>query len=408
MGRRRAGLAAGVALLVGLALAVAASWHYSSVVLVPDRSPWSEGVEIEEVGGGRIVLERSEAAARPGRYGLVWHAGHAIVGPIVDADEDRVTRRLSDVRGYLAPGTEAGLDSDVYSGDPRETLGLPYREVTVRGELGPMPAWLVPARTDGSLQSGRQRGGRGEGTEAARDWAILVHGINSDPQVGLRMVPALHRAGLTSLLITYRDDLGAPSSPDGLHHLGLTEWRDLEASVRYARRHGARRIVLVGYSMGGALVAQLIRHSPLADRIEGLVLDAPALDWRQILEFNSTEMGLPPFAALPVQWAIDARIDVDWDDLDAVEHAEDFDLPVLLFHGTEDPVVPIDTSEDFAEELPARVTYFAVPEAGHVQSWNVSPALYERRLLRFLDQVLEAAPTGSSADTKKGRPDGRP
>ena len=194
---------------------------------------------------------------------------------------------------------KVALDTDVYAGNPRQTLGLPFTNVRVPDELGPMPAWLIPGRT--------------------HTWAIVVHGINGDQQAGLRIAPTLHRDGLPSLLITYREDLGAPPSPDGLHHMGLTEWRDLQAAARYALSHGARRLVLIGYSMGGAIVAQFMERSPLAHRVAGLVLDAPALDWKSILAFNAEQMGLPSFAATPVEWAIDARIDPDWGSLDALQ-----------------------------------------------------------------------------------------
>jgi uncharacterized protein len=161
----------------------------------------------------------------------------------------------------------------------------------------------------------------------------------------------------------------------------------LEAAVRYALHHGAKETVLDGYSMGGALIAQFMERSPLADRIDGLVLDAPALNWKAILEFNAEEMGLPGFAALPVEWAIQARIDVDWNSLDALHHPNDFHLPILLFHGDDDEVVPISTSKEFAEELPHWVTYYVAPKAGHTQSWNVAPLLYDHRLERFLKQI---------------------
>jgi len=170
--------------------------------------------------------------------------------------------------------------------------------------------------------------------------------------------------------------------------MGETEWRDLAAATRYALGHGARRVVLVGYSMGGALVAQLMERSPLARRVAALVLDAPALDWRAILEFNAERMGLPGFLALPVEWAIDTRIDPDWNSLDAVSHPEAFHLPILLFHGTEDKVVPLATSEAFAAEFPRWVTFYPVPKAGHVQSWNVNPRLYKKRLIGFLEREV--------------------
>jgi pimeloyl-ACP methyl ester carboxylesterase len=215
-----------------------------------------------------------------------------------------------------------------------------------------------------------------------------VHGINGDREVGLRITPTLHRAGLPQLLISYRDDLGAPSSPDDMHHMGETEWRDLAAAMRYALDHGAKRVVLVGYSMGGALVTQLMERSALAGRVAALVLDAPALNWKAILEFNAERMGLPGFFALPVEWAIDARIDPDWNNLDALAQPEAFHLPILLFHGAEDKVVPLATSEAFAAELPEWVTFYALPKAGHTQSWNVDPSRYEERLERFLEEEV--------------------
>ncbi len=110
-------------------------------------------------------------------------------------------------------------------------------------------------------------------------------------------------------------------------------------------------------------------------------------DWRETLEFNTTEMGFPAIATLPLEWAIGARIDADWDSLDALQHGEDFQLPILLFHGDDDKVVPLSTSEDFAAELPRWVSYHRAPEAGHCEGWNVGPGLYERRLNRFLARV---------------------
>jgi uncharacterized protein len=367
--RRRWLVGGGIVLVVAIAIGAAVSWHFSSAVLVPDRSNWDLQAKVEGMPPGRIVLTRNEDSERPGVYGLEWTGGHAVVGAIAGEDTGTVTRRLRDVRGYLVPGMDVGVEADVYSGDPKQALGVPFADVAVPDELGPMPAWFIPGHRD--------------------TWAIVVHGINGTPQVGLRLVPALHRAHLPTLLIAYREDLGAPDSPDGFHHMGLTEWLDLQAAARYALAHGARRLILAGYSMGGAIVAQFMERSRLADRVAGLVLDAPALNWKRILEFNATQMGFPGFAAVPVEWAIGARIDADWDSLDALQHPEDFHLPILLFHGEDDKVVPISISDDFAADLPRWVTYYRAPEAGHTESWNVDPGLYERRLSAFLSGRLD-------------------
>jgi pimeloyl-ACP methyl ester carboxylesterase len=118
-----------------------------------------------------------------------------------------------------------------------------------------------------------------------------------------------------------------------------------------------------------------------------MVLDAPALSWKPILSFNAKEEGFPSFGATPVEWAIGMRIDANWGQLDALEHTASFQLPTLLFHGAEDKTVPISLSDAFAKKLPRWVTYYRVPRAGHVESWNVDSALYDQRLAAFLARL---------------------
>jgi uncharacterized protein len=377
--RHRRALRLGGALLIVclLAAGAAASWHFSSSVVVPDHSPRPRDTTVEALSSSTVALTRSAETERPGVYGLQWPGGHAIVGGVLDRNAETVTRRLRAVRGQLTLGTRVAVDSVTFAGNPRQALGLPFANVAVPDELGSMPAWLVPGRS--------------------ATWAIVVHGINADRDDGLRIVPPLHANGLPTLLITYRDDVGAPASPDGKHHMGLTEWRDLQAAARYALSHGARRLVLVGYSMGGAIVAQFMERSPLARHVAALILDAPALNWKAILSFNASEMDLTSFAADPVEWLIGLRIGADWDSLDALRHTADFHLPILLFHGTDDTLVPISTSDAFARALRGWVTYYRVPGAEHVESWNADPQLYDRRVTAFLGKLAAAI---QSADAR--------
>jgi pimeloyl-ACP methyl ester carboxylesterase len=365
--RRRTILAGAAVPVFLIAVLAAVSWHFSSAVVVPDHSARPADATVDALRPDQVVLSRSADSLRPGMYGLDWRAGHAIVEGVASSGVHTVTRRLRAVSGRLTPGTRVALDSSVYEGDPERTLGMRFSSVPVPDELGPMPAWLIPGRT--------------------HTWAIVVHGINGNRENNLRIAPALHRAGLPVLLITYRGDVGAPGGPDGLHHMGLTEWRDLEAAARYSFARGARRLVLIGYSMGGAIVTQFMERSPLASRVVGLVLDAPALSWKPILSFNAKEEGFPSFAAVPLEWMIGLRIDANWESLDALKHTASFHLPILLFHGTEDKTVPISLSDGFARELSRWVTYYRVPSAGHVESWNVDSTLYDQRLIAFLARI---------------------
>ena len=132
--------------------------------------------------------------------------------------------------------------------------------------------------------------------------------------------------------------------------MGLTEWHDLRRRLA-TRCPRSAALVLVGYSMGGAIVAQFMERSPLAPRVAGLVLDAPALDWRRILEFNATEMGLPGFAALRSSGR-SAPASTPTGAASTRSAPGDFHLPILLFHGTEDKIVPIATSDDSPPSSP--------------------------------------------------------
>ena len=82
--------------------------------------------------------------------------------------------------------------------------------------------------------------------------------------------------------------------------------------------------------------------------------------------------------------AIQLRIGIDWASMNEIAHARDFRLPILLFQGLDDPLVPPADSAAFARASPGLVTYVTVRGAGHVQSWNVDPAGYDARVRAFL------------------------
>lgn len=78
--RRRLALGLlGLICLLALAV-VAASWKLSSALLVPAQGPGQLSERVVAVDEETITLERSDAAARPGIYGMSWEGGHAIVG----------------------------------------------------------------------------------------------------------------------------------------------------------------------------------------------------------------------------------------------------------------------------------------------------------------------------------------
>jgi fermentation-respiration switch protein FrsA (DUF1100 family) len=369
--RRRRLLIAGACVVALAALAIVlGSWFGSSVLINPHHDLVHDNVTTLGTGRGTVVLERTSATARTGVYGLDWRGGQSIVGDVVGTTGSSVTRRLIS-GGGLSAHTKVGVDADVWSGDPQSAVGLSFHALAFPDPLGPMPAWLVP----------------GHGSS----WVIFVHGIDGTREGGLRPLATLHGLGLPTLLIDYRNDAGAPASPDGHIHLGMTEWQDLDAAARWAVAHGAHRLILYGDSMGGAIVTRFMRVSGLANRVLALVLDAPVLDWASVIGHVASNLDLG-FMGAPVRWMVGLRIDVDWSALDEIAHAGSFRLPILLFQGESDKLVPPADSQAFARAAPGPVTYVAVPGAGHIESWNRDPTAYDAHLRAFLRPF---APHGS-------------
>ncbi|POX46052.1 hypothetical protein C3489_32855, partial [Streptomyces sp. Ru71] len=229
--------------------------------------PTEPRLTVHATAAGQIALTRDLAALRPGTYGLAGDGSHAVVGPVLGSAEhsaDTVVRRLERVtHGTLEPGDKVWLTPNVYVGDPGAALGLDHADIDVPGELGTLPAWFVPGARD--------------------TWVIAVHGLGTTREQAMNIMGVLHRLRFPVLALAYRGDLGAPRRPDGLNHFGETEWRDLDAAIRYAVSHGARRVVLHGWSTGATMALRAAERSGMREHVSGLVLDSPVLSWQTTL-----------------------------------------------------------------------------------------------------------------------------
>lgn len=85
-------------------------------------------------------------------------------------------------------------------------------------------------------------------------------------------------------------------------------------------------------------------------------------------------------------------------DFDAIDHhsvMDQFQTPMLLFHGSADRTVPVAHVERFAHARPDIVEYHRVEGAEHIRIWNMNPEWYEATLARFLRRVLAGETSGT-------------
>lgn len=360
----------GVAVLaaLGASLAILAI----SKRVIETGAPRRESLRILSVGtsGTRTLvgLPLNDATRAPGEYSIWFDdgRGYARLGAVTSTGGSTVVR---EVNGSTGTPLRAGLSAR-WSGvtpDCPADLGLAFSTVEVPTDLGAAPAYLFPAR---------------DGRPSAAVWAIHVHGQGATRSGPLRGVTVMHGAGLTSLVVSYRNDEEAPASPGRKSMLGQAEWRDVESALDYAAEHGAREFVLVGWSMGAAIALQLARNS--RHHISGLCLIAPVTDWRATILASGKRSRIPAvllrqairvLGSQHLRWVTGLGDSIDFDSLDWTRNAGELRVPTILLHSPQDRSVPIAISRAFAAAHWAWVDLVELPSAPHTLEWNRSPGL---------------------------------
>lgn len=334
-------------------------------------------VEATRTGGaqGRVAIE-GLPALRSGWWGLRTPSSFLQIGPVrqtLGVTGGRAVRPYRLLTGRHPRGGDAGrLDGYVFPDDPA-VLGCEWDNLQIESEVGDMPAWRIDP-PEGTFHGGA---------------ALLIHGRGSTRAQTLRVADVLTQQGWRCYCVSYRNDPWAVASPSGLYRLGQTEWKDVDAAARRALDDGAQRLLPVGWSMGGGITMSWLRNSKMARHAQGVVLDAPVLDWGPVIRHaasNRVLSWLVPWLMLWTGW----RHQIEYEALNHLQAADMLDVPVLLYHGADDPVVPVDLSDALAGLRPDIVEYERFEDAGHTTCWNTNRERYDMALQRFIRQLPDS------------------
>jgi len=364
------GLVAG---FVGILLAAAIGLIGMLARRVVGVQPRRKTVAVRRVGDA-LELPRSDLTIVDGNYGL-WFGErfehHALIGPVVSTDGDRVLRRVLKATAPISEELfEAHWTGHTICGpaeiDPDwEDVNVPLRDGTSA------PAWLF----------------RGESPDAP--WVIHVQGVRTSRLVTLRSVKVAQTAGLTSLVITYRGAGDGPTASASA--LGQREWTDLADAVNYARSGGAVAVYAVAWSMGAGLALELLRRDPVS--LDRLALIAPATDWRRIIRHKVRAARLPGFVATIVvemlgsrtcSWLLGMPDRLDFERLEWCQ-GPDIAVSTLAIHSRGDDEIPFDLTSAFAGAH-SNVTLVETAASPHGWEANVDPGVFRTALVSFLSE----------------------
>jgi len=216
----------------------------------------------------------------------------------------------------------------------------------------------------------------GEGTASDGTAIVIAHGFTGslDRPAVRRVARALGRRAAV-ITFSFRGHGGS----GGRSTVGDREVLDLAAAVRWARLLGHRRVVTVGFSMGGSVV---LRHGALyaagadapahADAV--VAVSAPARwYYRGTAPMRRLHwLVTRPAGRLVGRYGFGTRIDRDdWDPvpLSPVEAAGLIaPAPLLIVHGDQDPYFPLDHPRMLAESAGGAAELWLEPGMGHAEN----------------------------------------
>jgi len=369
--------------LLLLLFIVGGGWYFSGLIrddalLVDQEEPGYDytvtGVSAESITFALPVDPAADLVSDE-TLGVRWDGGYGLSGKVISRSGSAIAKAFMLVTGDLPEaGVHVALEGHAVPPDPTDA-GIAYETVQYRSAFGEFDAWLI------------------EGHRST--WAVFVHGRGATRHEGFRILPAFQERGIPTLLIQYRNDQGAPTTGDRLATFGVDEWADLEGAVRYALAHGASDVILVGFSMGGAISLSMLYESDLADSVRAVLLDSPALELGAMVDARAADTSLP-LLPLKVPGVLTAaakrfaglRFGADWGAMDYLDdRVALLEVPILVLHGLQDGTVPIDLSRELADTRPDIVELVEFRDADHVRSWNVDSARYLSAVGAFLDRV---------------------
>lgn len=385
------GIAAGS--LVAASVSALAGYFARRVVTPEERRTGNSVIReivTDEMGALWLHLVKDTETNEPGQCTMLTE-GDSCVARLsapqpVPGNPRLVARKLEHIyRGSLEGVRRCYLSGAIY--DHPSDIGIQSEDIVLNLENGPGPAWLVP------------------GTSHKNVWVIGVHGRGARRNETIRALPVLTELGVTALLMSYRNDGLAASAVDGRYGLGDTEWHDVQTAIEYALAHGAQQIVLLGWSMGGAISLQTANRSELASKIDSLMLVGPVINWVDVLSHQARMNKIPQSVGRFAQWLLTNRAGrwitgqaapLNLKRLNWVDRANELRHPTLIMHSRDDQFVPHGPSVKLAELRPDLVQLQTFVGAGHTREPNSDPNGFAAAIREFLTARINGQQVNSA------------
>lgn len=260
----------------------------------------------------------------------------------------------------------------------------PWREVSFTSEDGlTLYGWYVPPQTDK--------------TQSA---ILFVHGHNSNRGQLLIEAAMMRDDGYGMLFFEMRNH--GESDGDSTS-MGYHELKDAQAAFAFLAAQpdvNPDFIAIYGHSMGAATS---IRTMARIEQARALVVDAPYADFADLVgDALYIRTGLPSFPLADITIAMTGALANA--DMWAIRPIDDIasiaPRPILILHGTDDPLVPLEHARTLYDIAGEPKQLVIVEGGAHGNLDEVEPSIYPDVVLPFLRTYLKPdAPQNDVDDT---------
>jgi len=136
-------------------------------------------------------------------------------------------------------------------------------------------------------------------------------------------------------------------------------------------------LIVFGQSLGGAIAICTLADSPYKPKIKALILESVFSDYRAIVREKASLF----FLSWPFQYPIALSYNNSYSPLKWIKNVSP--VPILILHGTEDPVVPYHHGVALYKAANEPKAFWPTAPAGHTRSF-ADPAV-RQKLLHFME-----------------------
>lgn len=247
----------------------------------------------------------------------------------------------------------------------RETYPAP--EGVRETKVGDTPVWASPGLADG---------------HPSEVVFVLAHGYGGTRATWNGLLKDLRKAGIDAVAPAMP---GQDASPDKTVGFGKKEARTIVECARWCRAKGAKRVVGLGISLGGAATWLASAEDPKA--LDGVISDASFALFSEAMDRTfSYRLPMGGVILRPVVWIAKSMSGIDPSSIRPIDSAAAWKgRPALVIQGTADRLIVPSNGERLAEA--AGCSIWRVKGADHAQDYSTDPEGYARRVIEFAHRL---------------------